>query len=137
MPYTSTMLGYLIDACPAETIAYLGAVGESQLQGVLADAITIYDPTFTLEAQCTDKVRFNAIGRALFWQWALEYMQASTVTGAPGSPSEFAAHVAEVTRLRDWYWSQVPGGMPGPAIMVGTITGEKDPYVYPRYEDRI
>jgi hypothetical protein len=139
----STMLTYVIASIPPATLIYLQspagtAVVEATLAPVLADAITIYDPSFTLEAQCTDKVRFNAIGRALFWQWALESIQAADVTGgASQASSEFSAHVAEITRLRDWYYSQVPGGMPGPAVEVGTIIGSRDPYVYPRHEDRI
>jgi hypothetical protein len=128
----SAMLTYLLAAIPPGVSAYLGTPTDTTLAPVLADAIKQYDPTFTLEAQCTDKVRFNAIGRALFWQYALEYMLAGKYTGQPGSPSEYAAHLAEVTRLRDYYASKVPDVYG----TVGTVVFEDDPYAYPRFADR-
>ena len=128
----SAMLTYVLAAIPPGVAAYLGTPTESSLAIVLADAIKQYDKSYTTEAQCTDTVRFNAIGRALFWQYALEYMLAGKYTGQPGSPSEYAAHLAEVTRLRDYYASKVPDA----AGHVGSVIFETDPYAMPRYADR-
>jgi len=132
----SAMLAYVIAAVPTGTLAYLGTPDEAALATVLYDAIRIYSPTYTTEAQCTDTVKFYAIGRALFWQYALEYMLAGKYTGQPGSPSEYETHLAEVTRLRDFYWSAASPWMPGPAVQTGVVVAEEDPYAMPRYQDR-
>jgi hypothetical protein len=127
------MLTYLLTAIPPGVSAYLGTPTDTLLAPVLADAIKQYNPTYTTEAQCTDKVRFNAIGRALFWQYALEYMLAGKYTGgAAQASSEYAAHMAEVTRLRDYYASKVPDAYGH----VGSVICENDPYAHPRYADR-
>jgi len=132
------MLTYVIASLPAPTKALLGTPDETALAPVLADAIKEYDNAYTTEAQCTDTVRFNAIGLAYFWQWALLRIQSARFDPVQGTSSEFEKHVAEFTRLRDWYWNRVPGGMASaPGIILTTITGEQDPYVYPRYEDRV
>jgi hypothetical protein len=132
----SAMLAYVIAHVPPTTLAFLGSPDEDGLALVLEDAIHAYSATAALEADCTDTVRFNAIGLAVFWQWAVEYMLAGKFTGGPAqSSSEFTAKLAEVKANRDYYASIVPGGY-GPPIICGTVTGEKDPYVHPRYEDQ-
>jgi len=129
----SAMLTYLLAAIPPGVSAYLGTPTDTTLAPVLTDAITRYNPTFTTEAQCVDKARFYAIGRALFWQYALEYMLAGKYTGGDAqASSEYAAHLAEVTRLRDYYAAQVPDAYG----RIGQVTLENDPYAHPRYADR-
>jgi hypothetical protein len=138
MPYTSAMLGYLLGTkIPTPTLAFLGTPTESTLQGVLYDSIRQYDITYTLEAQCTDTTRFNAIGVYRFYEWAVERMQSAAFQSG-GGQSEFQAHVSEMRKLRDFYLDQIPssaGGAPG-SIIQSTITNTTNPYAFPRYSDR-
>ena len=139
MPYTSTMLGYLLGTkIPAETLAWLDSPTEAILAGVLADSINHYDPTFTIEAQCTNTERLWAIGVYRFYEWAVEWFQHVASFNTGGGQSEWAAREAALRRLRDYYLDQIPavsGGAPG-SIIVSSVTNTTDPYIFPRYSDR-
>ena len=132
----STLLTYLIASLPAETNAYVGTLTETLLAPVLADSIKTYDPTYTLEAQCTDTAKLNAIGRAYLWQFIVEYMLQGQFSPMAGSPSEFEKHFAAACSIRDHYWSMANAYI-GSSIIVGNVAEQQDPYVYPRYEDRV
>lgn len=139
MPYTSAMLGYLLGTkIPAPTLAYLGTPTEAVLAGVLYDSIRQYDITNTLESECTDTTRFNAIGVYRFYEWAVERMQSASFA-IGGGESEFQAHVSEMRKLRDFYLDQIPstiGGVAGAVIVQSTVVNTTDPYAFPRYSDR-
>jgi hypothetical protein len=130
---TSAMLTYVLGTIPTPTLAALGNPTDTVLAPILADAITQYGNGATVEADCTNTVRFNAIGRALFWAWAVERMQSASIPGS-GGQSEFQAHVSEMRKLRDYYAEQVPGS--NASIQQGTVACTTDPYVFPRYSDR-
>ena len=132
----SAMLQYVLASVPAGTISYLGSPVEATLATVLADAITSYGGGATTEAQCTDTVKFNAIGRALFWQWALEYVIAGDFAPAQLGQSEYAAHVAEIKRLRDYY-ADLANTYEGAPVQLADSYLVDDPYRFPRSSDTI
>jgi hypothetical protein len=133
----STMLTYVIGAVPSTTLAYLGTPTNDDagpLKYVLADALTNYG--VTTEAQVTDLKRFNLIGRALFWEWAVEYIVAADFAPAQqGAGADYSAHVAECRRLRDYYFD-LANTYNGAPIQLADTVFLNDPYKFPRDSDK-
>ena len=135
----SNMLTYVVGSVPAATLVYLGSPTNDDagaLKYVLEDSITLYGGGATTEAQCTDLAKFNLIGRALFWQWAVEHIVAADFAPAQLGQSEYAAHVAEIKRLRDHY-AALANIYGGAAIQLADTTFDEDPYLFPREADQI
>ena len=134
----STMLTYVVGSVPAATLAYLGTPTNDDagaLKYVLADALTIYG--VATEILATDTRRFNMIGRALFWQWAYEYLVAADFAPAQqGAGADYTAHVAECRRLRDYYMD-LANTYTGVPIQLGKTVFANDPYVFPRDSDKM
>lgn len=130
----SAMLTYVLASVPSGTKSYLGSPDETALATVLADALTTYG--VASEALVTDTQKFNAIGRALFWQWAVEYVTAASFVPSQGFQSEYTAHIAEIKALRDYYAALANSYGGGASIILGDTTLQNDPYAFPRFSDR-
>ena len=127
---------YLIALLPAETNAYVGTLDGTKLALIVADAVQAYGEGAVVEADCTNLIKLRAIGAAFMWQFIVEYMLSGTFNPMAGMPSEFEKHFAAAENIRDHYWAQANAYI-GPSVIVGTVAEQQDPYVYPRFEDRV
>jgi hypothetical protein len=127
----SALSTYLIASVPTRTSAYFNTLTDAVLAPVITDTLELYG--ITDEADAADINKLHVLGKYVLWTFLVEHILAATPAINVGGASEYAAHVAAVERVRDYWQEQAMAYLTQNEAEVITFDTKQDPYE-PVYE---